>query len=96
MKGLCLPLSGGKGHWERRRASAYGQKETKRKRHREGGDSRLDHMTQSIVILSEKGLERSISPSGRGKKKGETDGKTATEMERKRGSNAAREQTERE
>lgn len=35
-----------------------------RKRQREEGDSRLDHMTQSIVILSEKGLEWSISSSG--------------------------------
>lgn len=40
-----------------------------RKTPREEGNSRLDHMTESIVILSEKGLERSISPSGQGKGK---------------------------
>lgn len=54
---------------KRERVSAYGYRETKRNRQREEGDSRLDHMTQSIVILSEKGLEWSISPSGRGKKR---------------------------
>lgn len=38
-------------------------------------------MTESIVILSEKGLEQSISPSGPSKKR-ETDRKTHPEMER--------------
>lgn len=43
-------------------------------------------MTLSIVILSEKGLEQSISPSGRSKKKrkkkeGETDRKIEMERE---------------
>lgn len=47
--------------------SAYGRNGTKRSRQREEGDSRRDHMTQSIVILSEKGLEWSIPPSGRGR-----------------------------
>lgn len=40
-------------------------------------------MTESIVILSEKGLEQSISPSGPSKKR-ETDRKTHPEMERER------------
>lgn len=50
-------------------------------REREAGNSRPDHMTESIVILSEKGLEQSISPSGPSKKR-ETDRKTHPEMER--------------
>lgn len=53
----------------------------KRQREREAGNSRPDHMTESIVILSEKGLEQSISPSGPSKKR-ETDRKTHPEMER--------------
>ena len=45
---------------------------TDRKRQREAGNSSLDHMTESIVILREKGLERSISPSGGTDKKKQT------------------------
>ncbi|KAL7370855.1 hypothetical protein ABVT39_012995 [Epinephelus coioides] len=58
------------------------RKRQRGKRQREGGDSRLDHMTRSIVIRSEKGLERSISPSGQ--KMGETGRKAGTETERER------------
>lgn len=57
------------------------EKEKATEREREAGNSRPDHMTESIVILSEKGLEQSISPSGPSKKR-ETDRKTHPEMER--------------
>lgn len=53
-------------------------------------------MTWSIVILGEKGLERSFCPSGQSNNKKKTERNTYKEVERERGSDTAMQQTERE